>query len=135
MTPDLFGDTFTRPVCAGLDKRQDNAAAGFLEFWQAWPKGPRKVAKVQCLDKWARLECADCAELILRHVEWLKTQDDWLRGFVPLPMTYLNQRRWLDWDPPVVSAVPDALAVLKAHKGDPMPESVRQRLKHLRAGA
>lgn len=94
---DLFGDEVTAPRCAGLHRRQENAAAGFAEFWQAWPRGPRKVAKQQCLNKWAKYECADRAAHIIGHVEQMKRSPDWTKengAFIPAPLVYLNQRRW-----------------------------------------
>ena len=137
---DLFGDTITQPKVAGLKSRTVNAAHGFPEFWKAYPGGPRKVAKQQCLDKWAKLDCAESAAHILEHVEWMKTQPDWLKdagNFICAPLVYLNQQRWADWTPPPVNRVrkPDALAVIKAHKGAPIPESVRQRMAELRGKA
>lgn len=133
---DLFGDTITQPKCAGLQKRILNAAHGFVEFWKVWPSGPRKVAKQQCLNKWAKLECADHASHILAHVEWMKSQPDWQKdggSFVPQPMTYLNQQRWLDWTPePERPKKPDALSVIKAHQGAPIPSDIREKINQLR---
>ena len=96
---DLFGDTVTCPQTN--TKSLINASHGFAEFWKVWPSGTRKVGKQQCLNKWAKYECCDSATLICQHVEWLKYQDDWMKGFIPMPLTYLNQLRWIDWEPPV----------------------------------
>ena len=138
MILDLFGDTITAPTTIPA-KGVFNAAKGFPEFWAAWPSGARKVAKQQCLNKWASYGCAEQAEHIVMHVEWMKKQDDWLKdngSFVPMPCTYLNQQRWVDWVAPApVKPRVEALDVIKAHKGAPMPESVRARLTALRQGA
>lgn len=84
---DLFGDSVTTPECSAKHiKSILNAAHGFPEFWQAWPRSNRKVAKQQCLDKWARFQCATDASLICQHVEWMKTQHDWTKdggAFIP----------------------------------------------------
>lgn len=135
---DLFGDTITQPQCAQsvLKKSVINAAHGFPEFWKAWPSGTRKVAKQQCLDKWARLGCANSASHILAHVEWLKTQDDWLREngrFVPMPATYLNQQRWLDWEPDTKPKTDPSAALnrLREHKGSAPSKEVRQKIAQL----
>lgn len=136
MSLDLFGfdDTATKPQTI-VPRGLMNASLGFVEFWAAWPAGPRKVAKQQAINKWATLGCANNHEHIRAHVEWLKTQDDWQRGFVPQPLTYLNQQRWLDWEAPkAVQKAPDALAVIKAHVGAPMPAHVKQRIEQLRRG-
>lgn len=131
---DLFDDTNTQPANSQrtLGRSELNLAQGFIEFWAAWPSGPRKVAKPQCLKKWALYECAETASLIVQHIEWMKKQDGWLRGFVPRPDTYLNQRQWLDWTPPEAKPqAPDALATIKAHKGAaPSPET-RQKIAAL----
>lgn len=136
---DLFGHSNTSPSCSGLSRRMLNAAQGFPEFWAAWPSGPRKVAKQHCLNKWAKLECCERAEHILAHIEWMKNQPDWLKdagAFIPQPMTYLNQQRWADWVPePKREKKPDALAVIKAHQGAPMPHSVREKINQLRGRA
>jgi hypothetical protein len=130
---DLFGDTITAPTSVPK-KGVENAAAGFVEFWAIWPPGhPRKVGKQQALNKWASLGCAEITAHILAHVEWLKTTDDWKRGFVPQPCTYLNQQRWVDWEAPKpVPKQPDALATILSHKGAPMTEETRKRLAELR---
>jgi len=133
---DLFGedDSATKPQTIPA-KGVLNAALGFPEFWKAWPSGPRKVAKQQCLNKWASYGCANNYAHIVMHVEWMKGQDDWLRGFVPQPATYLNQQRWLDWSPPVVKQQINVLETIKAHKGAPMPQAVRERIQQLRRTA
>lgn len=135
---DLFGDSVTGPQCAAssIPKSLVNAAYGFPEFWKAWPAGQRKVGKQQCLDKWARFGCADCASFITAHVEWLKTQDQWIRGFVPTPLTYLNQQRWIDWELPVERPKKlTALQEMDMHKPAPMPDYVRDHIKRIKGQA
>lgn len=136
---DLFGDTITQPECAGLKKRLLNAAHGFSEWWASYPPGPRKVAKKQCLDKWARLECAENASHIIAHVEWLKMQEDWIKDggrYICAPLVYLNQQRWLDWEPePERPKKPDALAEIKDHKGTAPSPEIRAKMAALRGKA
>lgn len=130
---DLFGATMTSPETRPA-RGLLNAAWGFPEFWKAWPAGPRKVAKQQCLNKWATLGCASEATLIAMHVQWMRTQDDWIRGFVPMPLTYLNQRRWADWSPPEPTRPQhDALAKITADAAKAVKPSaeVRQKIKQL----
>lgn len=132
---DLFGDSTTNPQCASssIPKSIINAAYGFPEFWKAWPSHPRKVGKQQCLDRWARLGCAESASHIAAYVEWLKTQDDWLRGFVPMPATFLNRQGWIDWTPPVAKPVkPTFLQEMDAHKPSPMPAHIREQIKRIK---
>ena len=134
---DLFGDSITSPQCAtsSISKSLINAAFGFNEFWKAWPSHPRKVDKQKCLDRWARLGCAESASHIAAYVEWLKTQDDWLRGFLPMPATFLNRQGWIDWDAPVIHKKHDVLAELKAHKGAAMPDHIREHIKRIKGQA
>jgi hypothetical protein len=72
------------------------ATARFDEFWSLWPASKRKVARASCADKWRRGKLDDLANKILAHVGALKASEQWLTGFEPAPMTYLNQRRWED---------------------------------------
>lgn len=139
MYRDLFGDTITTPRTAS-PKGLLNAAHGFPEFWAAWPSNTRKVAKQQCLDKWARLGCSEAATHIVQHVEFMKKQEDWLKqngAFICAPLVYLNQQRWVDWEAPVEApAAPSALDKIKADalKAAPMPASVREKLAALKKG-
>lgn len=67
----------------------------FPEFWSGWPDHQRKVAKAQCAAKWKARNLDAIADRIIAHIEHCKKHsDDWLRGFVPMPSTYLNQSRW-----------------------------------------
>jgi len=129
---DLFGETATSPTT--MPKSLINASHGFAEFWKAWPSGPRKVAKQQCIDKWARHSCCECATHIVSHVEWLKMQDDWLRGFVCAPLVYLNQQRWVDWTQPIVHKKPTALDKIKADDKLAVKPSaeIRERIKQIK---
>ena len=129
---DLFGDSITSPTISM--KCLINTAWGFPEFWKSWPSGPRKVAKQQALNKWAKLECCKSATHIVQHVEWLKTQDDWLRGFVCQPLTYLNQQRWIDWEPvadkpKICPALAKCIAEEKITKS--IPPQIRARMQEL----
>ena len=134
---DLFGDTITSPTvaCHGLL----NKSHGFVEFWQTWPTGPRKVAKQQVLNKWATLDCASDATLIRLHVEWLKTQDDWLRDsgrFICAPLVYLNQQRWVDWTPPPPPKPKhDELAYMTANAGHKPSAETLAKIAQLRKKA
>jgi uncharacterized protein YdaU (DUF1376 family) len=77
-----------------LQKHCSPADAGFVRFWEVWPKGPRKVSKGQCAQLWRKRGYERIADTIVSHVEAMKGTDEWRRGMVPKPMTYLNQERW-----------------------------------------
>jgi hypothetical protein len=125
---DLFGYSPTKP-CFPY-KPATNKLEGFAVFWDAWPKGPRKVAKQQCVNKWAKYDCADYWAHIVAHVEWMKTQHDWIKdqgAFIPQPLTYLNQQRWIDWEPPKPKAEPRVVKQA-ADNPAPMPSDVRAKI-------
>jgi uncharacterized protein YdaU (DUF1376 family) len=68
----------------------------FDEFWNAWPSSKRKVAKSACEAKWKRHALDPLADKIIASVARLKASEQWLSGFDPSPLTYINQRRWED---------------------------------------
>ena len=115
---------------------------GFDRFWEAWPKSIRKGAKAECKKKWVKNYCETCADQIIKHVEWMKTTDQWRKNegaFIPAPLVYLNQQRWDGAEIPEIkptNAKDPALVKLDEDnkKAAPMPESVRQRLAELRKG-
>jgi len=71
-------------------------ASRFEEFWSVWPASKRKVAKRACEAKWARMVLDPLADKIIASVARLKASEQWLSGFEPAPMTYINPRRWED---------------------------------------
>lgn len=69
----------------------------FARFWAAWPSSKRKVNQHGCWTRWRTQNLDALADAILAHVEAMKRSEDWLKDggqFIPLPITYLNQRRW-----------------------------------------
>lgn len=69
---------------------------GFVRFWEAWPKSPRKVDKADCLKRWLRHGLEAASSEIVENVEAMKGSEQWRKGFEPAPATYLNGRRWED---------------------------------------
>lgn len=69
-------------------------SVGFEKFWVAWPKSDRKQAKGRCLQAWKKQGLEHIADTVLAHVERMKASDSWRRGYEPMPLTYLNQKRW-----------------------------------------
>ena len=73
-----------------------NYSDAFEAFWQAFPKVRRKN-KPGAWKVWERDELEDVAATIQADVEVRAKQDaQWLDGFVPMPMTYLNGQGWDD---------------------------------------
>jgi hypothetical protein len=71
---------------------------GFDMFWDAYPAGPRKVAKSACSKRWKARNLDREATTIVEHVALMARTQQW-RDFCPAPLTYLNQRRWEDGAP------------------------------------
>jgi hypothetical protein len=68
----------------------------FNQFWESYPKTQRKVSKVKCEEVWIKKKLDDIADEILIDVNTKAKSKQWLDGFEPAPLTYLNQQRWLD---------------------------------------
>ena len=114
--------------------------SGFDRFWNCYPKTPRKGAKGECQKKWVKYYCENQADQIVKHIEWMKTTEQWLKGngaFIPAPLVYLNQQRWDGADIPDLVVKPDRDPELtrleeERKKAVPMPEEMRLRLAQLR---
>lgn len=66
----------------------------FCEFWSAYPN---KDKKYEALNIWSQSDFP--IDNILKALSWQTRCDKWLEGggkYVPLPTTYLNQKRWQD---------------------------------------
>jgi hypothetical protein len=113
---------------------------GFERFWRAWPASTRKGAKSECKKKWEKHYCETQTDQIIKHIEWLKTTEQWLKGngaFIPAPLVYLNQQRWDGAEVPEIKPKPiidPALAKIQADhkKASPMPDHIRAKLAELR---
>lgn len=81
-------------VKAEKPKLSAQHAARFEDFWAVYPK---KVGKKPALVKWQSRKLDAIADRLISDVLNRAANDDgWLRGFVPDPLTYLNQDRWHD---------------------------------------
>ena len=72
------------------------SATRFEEFWAAWPSSKRKVGKAAVLAKWERQALDPLADKIIASVTHLKASEQWIGGFEPAPLTFINQKRWED---------------------------------------
>jgi hypothetical protein len=77
----------------------------FDTFWEAYPKRCGKVAVLKC---WKRINPdAALVEKIMTAIAKQKTWRKWIEGYIPNPLTWLNQGRWDDEpDGKVKPAVP-----------------------------
>ena len=114
--------------------------SGFELFWKAWPKSVRKGGKSQCIKIWAKSYCESCSEQIVKHVEWMKTTDQWRKdngAFIPAPSVYLNQQRWDGAEvPDIAPKAPenDYLKRLDEHSKNvvPMPAEIKAKLMEMK---
>ena len=116
--------------------------SGFERFWKAWPASTRKGAKSECRKKWEKHYCETQSDQIIKHVEWLKTTEQWKRDggkFIPAPMVYINQMRWEGAEVPEMTVNVNlnfrdpALVKIEEDTKNiaPMPVSVRDYIKRL----
>lgn len=72
--------------------------AGFEVFWKAYPSNKDKKAEAR--KSWAKLKPdAELQAKILAALSWQRHQPKWTKDngdYVPMAVTYLNQRRWED---------------------------------------
>ncbi len=76
----------------------EDSLSGFEEFWRAYP-ARRKVAKHTCREKWRAQKLEAIAPRIVGAVRILANSEDWKKEngqYVPMPATFINQRRWED---------------------------------------
>lgn len=66
----------------------------FDEFWDEYPK--RRVDKAKCKTKFLKLDL-EIQKKIIEDVKNRKENDEkWVKGFVPMTSTYLNNQKWED---------------------------------------
>jgi hypothetical protein len=110
----------------------------FDRFWAAWPRSTRKESKTLCLKKWQKMGLDIHAEEIIRHVEYMKTTDAWLKSngqFIPAPLVYINQMRWDGAEiPEAVVKKDDTLAKIEESRKSaiPPPPEILAQMRNLR---
>lgn len=80
----------------GKEGKERALLAGFVKFWNTWPASERKQDKKDCAEKWEREGLEELTDQICADVESKKETQKWKDGFVEMPITYLNNRRWED---------------------------------------
>ena len=117
--------------------------SGFDRFWSAWPKSTRKGAKTSCKARWAKGYYETCADQIIKHVEWMKTTDQWRKDggvFIPAPLVYLNQQRWDGADipesfgKPAEQIIDPALVKIQQDRAKAVgiPDHIREKMRQIR---
>jgi len=72
---------------------------GFNEFWNNYPK---KVGKDKAKTEWNKKKPK--IDDVLNALKWQKESEQWDKGFIPNPATYISQGRWKD--EPIMTGVP-----------------------------
>lgn len=69
-----------------------------FEFETFWKTYPRKEAKHNALKAWNKIDFSvqGTKEKLLAGVAAWKETDQWKKGIIPHPATWLNQKRWED---------------------------------------
>ena len=68
----------------------------FSMFWEKWP---RRQARADARRAWRKIPMAEYPVLMAGLEKWLRS-DQWNRGVIPHPATWLNEKRWQDEDIP-----------------------------------
>ncbi len=74
-------------------KKENDIPEGFLAFWLEYP---RHDARVVALKSWKKQGCEKHLESILADIRYRKENKWHDPQFIPMPSTYLNQKRWED---------------------------------------
>ena len=87
------------------------ASPGFCSFWLLYPK---RVGKGEAFKSWTKGNCEVISEVIVKAV---REQTAYLEReggkFIPLPATWLNQKRWEDEPPTAATLHPKTAANLE----------------------
>jgi hypothetical protein len=73
--------------------QQAGPCDGFGDFWALYP---RKQAKSKAQAAWKRIKPGQRDALMAALPIQIAEDDGWVRGYIPLPATYLNGERWTD---------------------------------------
>ena len=111
--------------------------SSFEQFWAAWPISTRKGGKSDCLKRWEKYYCDSCVDQIIKHIEWMKTTDQWRKdggAYIPSPAVYLNQRRWDGAEIPEDKKTIHILEKIAQDRARavPMPADIKAKLDALR---
>jgi hypothetical protein len=137
MNTKLSGEERIDSCLSTLGEPMSKGNSMFEDFWKVWPSNPRKGAKSKCKQVWIKSYCDTQADQIIKHVQWLKTTEQWLKSngaFIPAPLVYLNQQRWDGAEIPEIKRTETALeAIEQSRKSSvPMPDDIKAKLAALR---
>jgi hypothetical protein len=118
----------------------------FERFWSAYPS-ERHLRRQDALMEWSHIrDKPGVLAACLAALSWQRHSDDWRRGFIPMPMNYLEGKRWQD-EPPrkeksatseasrIPAATERALRAWEHSTGEALSSQVEMRLQSLAAGS
>jgi hypothetical protein len=76
---------------------------GFDDFWSAYPN---KEKKAMALTVWKKNNCAAQMGQILADIERRRRSRQWIDGYIPHALTYLNQKRYEDGSEELAQVMP-----------------------------
>ena len=95
---EVYTNYITDKIRDRLDKNIKTIVR-FDEFWNLYPP-VRKTNKKGCMEKWKAKDLDLIADKVIGYVKTMKETKQWKEGFVPAPMTLINQERWEDGNMP-----------------------------------
>ena len=108
------------------------SATRFGEFWSAYP---RKRGKKPAEAKWKAKRLDRIADELIADVRKRIASDDrWKRGFIPDPLTYLNQERWDDALTDATPAAPPPRMGPQPPSESPLERDINRALHDFRLG-
>mgnify|MGYP003669293305 FL=1 len=90
-TPDSVEKRRDREEKNTVDKKASTHVFNFNKFWSLYPK---KTGKQKCLSLWTKKKPP--IEIVMKAVAWQQRSEQWKKGFIPNPSTWLNEGRWED---------------------------------------
>jgi hypothetical protein len=88
------------PVPGDANLESETKEAAFSVFWDRWP---RRQAKSDARRAWMKIAMREYPG-IMTGLEKYRTSEQWKRGVIPHPATWLNEKRWQDEDIPQFSS-------------------------------
>lgn len=92
--------TITSLKPENVSKARDDAHKSALfpeDFLWFWSEYPNKKAKLDALKAWKQTaELRPDTEEIIAAISTQKNSNEWMRGYIPYPATWLRDGRWLD---------------------------------------
>ena len=111
-TPDSLEKRRDREEKNTVDKKASTHVFNFNKFWSLYPK---KTGKQKCLSLWTKKKPP--IEIVLKAVAWQQRSEQWKKGFIPNPSTWLNEGRWDD-EPLEATGEPKNIYSIKVDSGE-----------------